>query len=297
MVTSLKHAEPLTAGYRRIATECLDTALAALDTGGDRDAAVHTVRKQCKQLRALIRLFHTSAAPERRMECRCFRDLGRSLSALRDARVALDVHGKLIERYRAVLDPCAGELVREGLSADLEQKRTAILAAVGDSLPQQLLAARQRARRLEAGDEAEKVLQRAFVRSYRRARRAAGAAAEYGHVEDFHEARKRSKDHWYQLEFLSQRWPHVTAPRIDTTRRLTEVLGDAQDWAVYRAAIERVANPASTTAAALLSAVAASEERKLQAEALELFPRVFDVKPKRLADSIGEPDTLHRAVG
>ena len=299
MVPSLKEAEPLTTGYRRIATECVDTALAALDASDGRDAAVHTIRKQCKQLRALIRLLHAGSAAERRQECLRFRDLGRSLSVLRDARVALDIHTALIERYGDCLDPAVNVLIRQRLIANLQASVAVSSEPLppSDALRLELLAAKQRARRLETGGEAEASLRESFVRTYRRARRAGIAAAEYGHVEDFHEARKRSKDYWYQLEFLSRRWPGITAPRTSLTRRLTEVLGESQDYAVYRSAIEGAATSDIAIAAELLSALAAGQEQTLREEALTLFPQVFGEKPGRLAAEIGPPEPLHQAAG
>lgn len=309
MVPSLKKAEPLTTGYRRIAFECLDTALGAIDAPDGRDAAIHTIRKQCKQLRALIRLMHSGSAAERRQECHFFRDLGRSLSALRDARVALDVHARLIEQFGCLLDPCVDARIRQLLIADLQARAAAFGAQLppSDLLRQQLLAARQRARHFQTDGDGEARLQQAFVRAYRRARRAAAAATDYGHPEDFHEARKRAKDYWYQLEFLSQRWPEVTTKRTAITRRLTELLGDAQDFNVYREAVERVATADTAAAAELMSALAVRRAAALQAEAVSLIPAVYGDKPvqfaadievpARLVVSVDAPGSLHRAAG
>lgn len=302
MTSALQQAESLQATYRRLSVDCVAAALAALDEPRGRDIAIHTIRKQCKRARALIRLFHDGSPPARRSDCRFFRDLGRSLSAARDARVALDVHGLLLERFGAVLDPAAVARVGKRLESDLRSKRgDADGQPVGGSaLRRQLLAARVRARRVIVAVDDDGALRTAFVRAYRRARRAARAAAGSALPTAFHEARKRAKDYWYQLEVVAGRWPAITAERIAAARRLTELLGDAQDCEVYAAALSGRAARRDAPTTELLLALAEHRARALRQEALRLCPEVFGEKPKELMAAMEhlEPiEPLHRATG
>jgi CHAD domain-containing protein len=302
MISPLQHAETLQATYRRLTVDCIAKGIAALDEPRGRDIAIHTIRKQCKQVRALIRLFHDGPPPARRDACRFFRELGRSLSPARDARVALDVHASLLERFGTLLDPAAVARVRERLERGLRIRRgdTDGQPIGGLVLRRQLLAARVSARRAVITGTDEMTLKAAFVRTYRRARRAAQHAADGGLATDFHEARKRAKDYWYQLEFVAYRWPSITAARIAAARRLTELLGEAQDCEVYAAAVTSRGAGRDRPTTDLLLALAEHRARTLRQEAVRLCYDVFAEKPKELAAAIdqSEPiEPLHRAAG
>lgn len=304
MISPLQDAESLQQNYRRLAVDCIAKAIGALDEPRGRDIAIHTIRKQCKQARALIRLFHAGPPSARRQACRLFRDLSRSLSAARDARVALDVHALLLERFGSALDPAAIATVREQLESNLRTKRGDADGHPigGQVLRRQLLAARVSARRAVIAGTDEETLKAAFVRAYRRARRALQVAADSGQAPDFHEARKCAKDYWYQLEFVARRWPGITAARIEAARRLTELLGEAQDCEVYAAAVARGRGRSRRGAPTtdVLLALAEHRARALRQEALGLRAEVFTEKPKELAAAINEPEpfaSLNVAAG
>lgn len=302
MISRLQDADSLQQNYRRLAVDCIAKAIAALDEPHGRDVAIHTIRKQCKQARALIRLFHASTPSVRREACRFFRDVGRSLSAARDARVALDVHGLLLERYGSVLDPAAVASVREQLEHNLRTKRGDAddQPIGGQVLRRQLLAARVSARRAVIAGTDEKTLKAAFARAYRRARRAAQVAAGSNLARDFHEARKCAKDYWYQLEFVARRWPGITETRTAAARRLTELLGEAQDCEAYAAVIAGGSGKRVSPTTDLLLALAEHRARALRQEALRLCVEVFAERPKELVFAIDqrEPvESLNVAAG
>jgi len=294
MISSLQITESLQKNYRRLAVDCIAKAIAALDEQRGRDVAIHTIRKQCKQARALIRLFNASPPSARREACRFFRDLSRSLSSARDARVALDVHALLLDRFGSVLDPAAVARVREQLENNLKAKRGDADGQPigGQVLRRQLLAARVSARRAVIAGTGEETLKAAFMRAYRRARRAAQVAADSGHAADFHEARKCAKDYWYQLEFVARRWQGITAARIAAARLLTDLLGEAQDCEAYAAVITSIGGKRGAPTTELLLALAEYRARSLRQEALRLRAEVFAEKPKDLAATIDEPEPV-----
>jgi CHAD domain-containing protein len=300
MIPRLGESEPAVAGLRRLAGDCIDAALAALEGVAIGDAAIHTVRKQSKQARALLRLFKCALGTVSAEEVRFFRDLSRSLSAARDARVVLDVHAMLVGIYGELLDPaiCAG--VRNLLLSQfgaVAPPGAAALPAGYDCLRAELTAVRHRVHAWTADEAEQSSLERGFLRAYRRARRAARLASESARSEDLHELRKCAKDYWYQLEFLAERWPHAVPRRIASARRLTELLGDAHDLAVYRQALSGAPADWNPKAAELFAALADQRARRLHDEAIGMADEVFAARPKRLAQEIELPEQWRRAAG
>ena len=300
MTPRLNDSEPLETALRRMAVESIDTALGALDASDGRDVAIHTVRKEGKRSRALLRLFRFAIGDGARRECRFFRDLGRSLSQARDAKVVLDVHAMLIDRFRSVLDPAVDATVRQQLIASIQSAREAAGADPtpdSDALRQQLLAARLRARRWTLSGDSDEMLKQGFVRSYRRARKAAQLANAAPHASHYHELRKRAKDFWYQLELVARRWPDSALQRIAPVRRLTELLGNAHDLVVYAEAIEKAAASRMPEAVEMLAAVAVERRRALETEARELGLELFGPKPKRFAAELERREIPQQAAG
>jgi len=302
MVQRLRESESLETGLRRLAVEGIDTALAALDGTDGHDVAIHSVRKQCKKSRALLRLFRFGIGAARRKECRFFRDLGRSLSAVRDGKVALDVHAMLLERYGAMLDPAVGAGVRQQLIADVQAVGSAaegsgLKPPDDDTLRQRLLSARLRARRWKLGADDDRLLRKGLARTYRRGRDAARHAAASGAKEHFHESRKRAKDYWYQLDLVARRWPDAALKRIGPTRKLTEVLGEAHDLEIYCNAIRNAAAARNPEATEILSALAERRARELETESVALAREVFAEKPKRFVAELERPRPLQQAAG
>ena len=81
----LNPEKPLSRELVRVAREQIEGAIKDIHQGRhDIHEAVHDVRRHCKLIRGLIRLVRP-AFPEYRSENAWFRDLGRSLSATRDA--------------------------------------------------------------------------------------------------------------------------------------------------------------------------------------------------------------------
>lgn len=288
MTIQARQAEPLEGALRRIAVERIDQALDALEERDGRDVAIHTVRKECKRLRALLRLFAPAIGEGWRRECHFFRDLARSLSAARDAKVVLDVHSALIGRYGSALDPVPAAAIRQQLIADMHE----VIEERGETpdsetLRRSLQAARLRARRWTLTDPSESKLERGFVRAYRRGRAAARHVTTVPHESNFHELRKRTKDFWYQLELLARRWPDAALDREAPTHRLAELLGDAHDLVVYRDYVERAASQRAREAGVILAALAERKSRELASEAASLSREVFAEKPKRFAAALG----------
>jgi CHAD domain-containing protein len=300
MSLRLRESEPLDTALRRLAMESIDLALASLNGREGRDVAIHTVRKQCKQLRALLRLFRGGLGEVYTVEARFLRDLARSLAAARDAAVALDVHAALIKRFSASIHPAVGAVIRQALIADFHRLVTLPGAQLRkpldyDVLRAHLLAARGRGRRLVLKSRDEGMLERGLVQSYKKARNAMLHSAETRAARDLHALRKYAKRYWYQLELVAKRWPDLALERTAPVRRLTELLGDLQDMVVYREAIQRVAAERAREAVEILGALAEQRRRAVEHEAVGLAQLVFSERPKQLKTKLRRLDDLDQA--
>jgi CHAD domain-containing protein len=95
-------------GMRRIARGQLDQGIEELEAQPNRqlDEAVHETRKRLKRLRAALRLERFAIGDETyRRENTLFRDVGKSLSAPRDATVLIETLDALSERFSEELSP------------------------------------------------------------------------------------------------------------------------------------------------------------------------------------------------
>jgi CHAD domain-containing protein len=300
MTVRLKRTEPLETGLRRLGVECIDVALGALDESDGRDSAIHTVRKQCKQARGLLKLFRYGLDNDWRREAGVFRDIGRALSAARDGCVALDIHEWVNDKVGAALDSSVRAAIRQDLIADWQrfvagqdQSRDAFGS---EDIGGRLRAARLRARRwqLTAGDDS--ILQCGVVKSYRRARKAHRRAATTGVIGDFHEARKRTKDLVYALEAVELRFPDVAPELLKDVKQLADILGHMHDLEVYRAAIARAAGERNAAGVELLSALTHRRSLELAAEALQIGDATFAIKPSKFARRLEPAQEIDRVA-
>ena len=117
MPFALKKRETVPDAVCRVIDERLDNALAALDDYGASlsDERVHQARKQFKQVRGTLRLVRGELGEKRFIrENTTFRDAGRPLSAVRDAKVLVDTLDSLLEHFQQV-DVVAFRRLRQAL--------------------------------------------------------------------------------------------------------------------------------------------------------------------------------------
>ncbi|MEA3641208.1 MAG: CHAD domain-containing protein [Lamprobacter sp.] len=294
MTYELDPAQPLDAEVRRIATERIDHAVAQIDDAKTAPhAAVHEVRKDCKKLRALLRLVRPAVPTLYKDENAAFREIAASLSVLRDAEAAIETFDALIDPFRDHLNPASLAPLRhrledhkaqiaagaQALDEQLEAARTALLAArkrvPGWALPSEAS---------EPGEEAGwSLLGPGLRKTYKRGRGAIQAADAQPSVATFHEWRKRAKYLRYQVRLLRASWPRVLKATYKETKQLGDLLGDDHDLAVLEQVIEEAEalNP-SHDAEQLLLALAAQRSEQLRKAAMWLGSRLYAEKPKRL---------------
>jgi CHAD domain-containing protein len=288
----LRDGEFVPDGMRRIARGQLDQGIEELDGQPNRklDEAVHETRKHLKRLRAVLRLERFAVGDETyRRENAIFRDLGKRLSAPRDANVLIETLDALSERFGDELPPDQTGPLRDQL---VQRHKRAVAKlrrdrATLDGVRAQLEEARVRSASWKYDSDGFGALRPGLQRIYRRGRRSMHAAADEPTDEHLHEWRKRSKDLWHALQIVRPADPKRMKARANRAHRLSDLLGDDHDLAVLREHVAEadpavIPDPARTT----LLSVIDRRRGSLQREALRLGARVYARRPKRYARAI-----------
>jgi CHAD domain-containing protein len=276
--------ESVEAGFRRIAGEQLGRAVASLE-GDALHAGVHDARKRVKKVRGLLRLVRPGFKGFVR-ENAALRDAARTVSGLRDHAAMIETLDRLAARY-----PERVEAARLGpLRAEMEARRDE--AAGANDLPERieafrevLGAARDRAegwRLKAAGWEA---LGPGLACIYGEGRAAMRVAHKTGRGEDFHEFRKRVKDHGYHARLLAPVWPVLMEPYAALVDDLGEVLGEQHDRVAFAPVVAGSALAPEVRAG--LEDLIVEERRRLEARALVISARVYAERPKAMARRMG----------
>ena len=272
----------MAAGLTRAAAGRAEKALERLRESGageiDTAEAVHGSRKDLKKLRTVLRLLRDGLGEKRyRRENARFRDAARALSATRDAEVKLATLEALAERVPGLPEDAVGswhKILGRDREAATNAARDQPLVAAATA---QVEAGLEEIRAWNLAGNSWKTIGPALTRTYRRGRKAR-KAAEGGEEADFHEWRKRAKDHWYELRLLSDAWPGPLGAIAEEAHQLSELLGGHHDLAVLREDLrERRLGEEETQA---LQAAIGRRQEELSAEALALGRRLYAERPQ-----------------
>lgn len=217
---------------RRIAHEQIDGAVHAIQA---KNAAIatHEARKCCKKVRALLRLVRP-AFPDYAKENADFRDIARSLSGSRDAKVLLDTCDLLIEGAPKGTDTELFLPLRKRLAHDLARQAHGEGAAAHLKAARKLLdRAQARCRHWTLESDGWQALGEGLGRIIRDARQAERQVHAEPSAVHYHELRKLMKYHWYHTRLLVPIWPETMAPRAAELSRLADELGLHHDICVF----------------------------------------------------------------
>jgi CHAD domain-containing protein len=288
MAFELKKSEAVPDGIRRLVRERIDHVLDAIAQGGGRgrsestsDKVVHEARKQFKQVRGALRLVRDELGPKCfDHENRAFRDLGRPLSVLRDARVLLDVFDDLLKHFATEVAPATFRSIRRSIRAEYDQVKRRVLQKEHSfsRIAAQVRAAKRRVDDWPLRHKGWKALEGGLQRVYRQARNAMREARRDGSDEAFHEWRKRTKDLRYGLELLVRSSPELLEPLVDQAHHLTNLLGSDHDLAVLRDFVQDQPDLTDSTCEVLTGLIDA-RRAALRNEAIKLGRAVYEEKP------------------
>lgn len=283
---SLGVDETASSGILRIARDQLAMAMAkARDGRRPLDERVHEARKHCKKLRALVRLVRFQDEMFFAEENAAVRDAAGELSALRDTDAVLAACTELWAtctrpRIRAHLARVRRKLGRQQPAeatghAAVERKLRRFVRRMRDVHARVLFwpIVECSALHLELG----------FAEVYRQSRRALRRVLADPSEENFHELRKRVKDHGFHLRLLRDTWPRAIDDRLRDVDRLSEMLGCERDLAMLGHALMGAAGDSRLTGdARALFAFVDQRRVKLRADTLELGRMVLSPGPAEL---------------
>lgn len=282
----LKRDESVTAGVRRIAREEFDEVVAQLSRGQskDWDEAVHEARKSVKKVRALLRLVQSEMGDAYQEETRTLRDAGRKLSELRDATSVIEILEKLQQGYPDELRRPLYDSVRRGLlkrKREREQREDA--AAVLRKVATGLKTAGKRAKRWPLATDGFPALEAGLEKMYRKSRAAFSRAQKRPTAQNYHEWRKRLKDHWYHIRVLENTWTEVMKGYEAALKDVESWIGDDHNLVLLRQRL--TAEPQSfggEKSAELVIALIDKEQKRLRDNAESIARRIYQEKPRNL---------------
>jgi CHAD domain-containing protein len=276
MAYRLKRREGIATGVRRIVADELERAIDELEGRRSQDevTALHEARKHLKKSRAAIRLVrYDLGADVQRSENAALRDAQARLSGARDADVLLQTLGGLAKAGAAQGLRDALCRRRDAARRDQDGARAAAIAEL------QAIQGRMDAWPLE--DESLSTAAKGLRRIYRDGRRAQRAATATEVAEPWHEWRKRVKDLWYAARILRRAAPLELGAVADEADALGELLGDHNDLAVLRAAVDDQADAITDQQAQRLRAAIDAAAAELRRRAVPLGLRLYAEPPKR----------------
>ncbi len=284
MAFELRAEEPVGKGVKRVLRRQLDAAVSGLSgPDADADATLHDARKRLKKARGLLRLVRDSLGEKvYRRENRRFRDAGRPLSQVRDAKVLIDTLDGLLAGHGGEVKAKPFARLREALEA---KRREAREGAPGskDGLARVREAAeegRAEAKHWSIRPGGWQALRPGLKKVYKAGRRALAAAAGDASVENLHQWRKQAKYLRYVIRLLKPVSPRPMGRLADRAHDLEQTLGRDHDLAVLRQVVEAADDEIAREGdREKLLALIDRRRSELQREAFRLGRRVYRDKP------------------
>lgn len=269
----LKRKEPVGAGIKRLAAEQIDEASGQLTRQENVEEAIHEARKNVKKTRALLRLVGYGD------EDRRLRNVGRALSEIRDAAAMIEVFDAVLEKYQPGVKKESLAGIRRGLeeskhSADAEKAIASALAGL-DTI-------RGRVKDWPIEGDEFRTLAAGLEASYRAGRKALDRAEKNGTAKQYHEFRKRAKEHWYHMRLIESWCTEPLKSRTASLKDLETWLGEHHNLAVLE---EKLAIEPGIQ---LFLALAANEQRELERNSISLGQRLYEQKPKQFVRGLSK---------
>lgn len=295
MSFKINSGQPLNDNVRAVAYEQIDRAASKLSSchSGEIDEAVHEARKCFKRLRALLRLVRPALGKSLyRQENLRLRDLGRSLSDIRDASALLETHDQLGQQYQHQVDWQRMQPVRQLLASHGSAIRPASENFTGRlaTYQGQLQTLRTSVSQWPLQRLGSRTIGKGNKRIYRRARKYWKKARHQQQAELLHDWRKQVKYLRYHYQLLKGTGSSKMKKRHRQHKQLGEILGEYHDLDVLREQLDQL--PRSTP-----DAVAECEYRTLLRErqnqlyrqSLKIGKRLFKAKPGAHRQGLPDP--------
>jgi CHAD domain-containing protein len=290
MALTFRKNQSVRRAVKRLARKRLCKALNHLETC-EKLEAVHEVRKDIKQLRALLRLVREAMPRSRfRVASRLLRKAAADLGIARDAHVKVSALRHLIAHYKSQLPAHPFFTIGALLTEDSRSEQSRLSAA---NAPRKVC---QRLKTLCTDSRCFKIkgsgwaaIRPGIERSYDCGRHSCELAQKTDTPQEFHEWRKRVKDLFYQVGLLRPIWPEQLAAVESELKRLSEYLGDDHDlFLLTEPALLKRFNKKAPKEASYLTALAARRQRQLRSKAILLGSRFYREKPAVFSNRLGQ---------
>ncbi len=271
-----------------MAREQIERAIASIDDDEDRAETVHSVRKRCTKLRALIDLAGSSFA-DAEQERAAFRDIARSLSSFRDASILYETCDRLVGRHDAQCKRAAFAEVGERLAAEAAEKfEDGRLEGVLSACREAFLEAGKRSRKWSLEQDGWDALGGGMLHTCVKIGKAAEAMKAEPTAEAHHRLRKRVRIHWCHVRLLRPIAPKRMGARAELAKNAADLLGDQRDLAGFEARI--AADPglfASTEALQAALVLARRNRIMLEEKSQRALSKLIADEPADLAEEWG----------
>ena len=265
----IRDGESVSSGLKRVAREQADHAILQLTKPGNPVAAVFETRKCIKKLRALLRLIRPHLCNTARNENRRLRDLGRTLATSRDTAAMVETFDGLAKAYPAEMGLNRFAALRAHLVSTRDLAATSVdETALTRAAIAELQKLKRRINLWRLHGDGFPVVAQGFDSTWQRGRKALTRARKHPSSANFHELRKRAKDHWFQVRLMATLWPANSEGYQTAVHDLQETLGDANNVAVLLRTVD-------WSGIGPLRELAARWRDHLRGKALEAATRIY----------------------
>ncbi|MDP9053446.1 MAG: CHAD domain-containing protein [Acidobacteriota bacterium] len=285
MAYRLERAESVVTGLKRVVCDEIDSAGSHLSGAKkvSRDEAIHEARKSIKKVRALLRLMRSELGTVFGRENSRLRDIAGKLSEFRDAFAIIatfdDLNGKYKKETGNKLQPVRAGLMKKRNTGGKSEDVALVLAEAAAALRK----AAKRVKSWPLETDGYSALAPGLEAIYRAGRKALARVHKDPQPDNFHELRKRVKDHWYHVRLLENIWTDMMKPYEKSLKDLETWLGNDHNLAVLRERI--VAEPGlygKQNEIDLLLDLIDRYQKELRDQSLALADRIYEEKPRAL---------------
>jgi len=289
MPYKFKPALTVPENVKRIASEEMRSAIEHLrgKAGVSREESVHEVRKSIKKTRALLRLVRPELGQFFAEENGDLRDTGHRLSELRDAGALIAVLDNLSKQTRSATAKRSVSAIRRSLTRQKERlEKEAASCKLMPSLAGALVRARRSVRYWPLETDGFAAVEAGLQKTFRDGRKALAQARKTGLREDFHEWRKRVKDHWYHVRLLNKLSGGVLDGYEQSLKELEDALGEDLNLAILTERVQSMAGNGGGVKPNSLIKAMDSQRNMLRDRALAIGERVYAEKPRQFARQV-----------
>ncbi len=292
MAYRLKASEAVPDGIKRIVLEEVNSAIGLLGeaSGRGRDNAIHEARKTVKKIRGVLRLIRPELGRTYRQENTRLRALGHHLSELRDAAALLEIFDQVAKESAGTLDKktisairlaCRKKNARPKQRLDAEKVIKSATAIFRSLAPH--------AKNWPISHQGYRAIDSGLRSTYRLGRKALKLAEKTEKSVDFHDFRKRVKDHWYHVRLLENLWTEIMAAHESSLKQLETWLGDDHNLVLLHEKLQNKPEDFGGEAAvtAFLSLVE-QHQKELRENSISLGHRVYAEKPSLFVRNLAQ---------